>query len=165
MPEILPLTKSDVAPISLLAREIWLRQYESMLSMAQIDYMLAQRYCPLLIHSQLSDKKIWWRKLVLNHTIIGFSCCIRTKVPTELKIDKLYIRHDHHRKGYGKLLVDDVIKTMRAIGCSTLILTVNKQNHAAIRAYQRYGFEIIGDSIVNIGSGFFMNDYLMAMSP
>lgn len=135
-----------------------------MLSIAQIEYMLTQRYCPMIIHSQLSDKRIWWKKLVLDHSIIGFSCCLRTKEPTELKIDKLYIHHDHHRKGYGKILVGDAIKTMRAIKCSKLILTVNKQNHTAIQAYQRYGFEIIGDSVVDIGGGFFMNDYLMAMS-
>lgn len=165
MPEILPLTKLDAAPISSLAREIWFRQYEGMLSTAQIEYMLAQRYCPMLIHSQLGDESIWWKKLVLDHTIIGFSCCISIKARTELKIDKLYIRHDHHRKSYGKMLLDDAIKTMYGSGCNKLILTVNKQNHAAIHAYQHYGFEIVGDSVVDIGGGFFMNDYLMVKSP
>ena len=165
MPEILPLSNSDTAIISSLARKIWLQQYQGILSNDQIHYMLAQRYCPLLIHAQLFDEKIWWKKMVLDNSIIGFSNCVRTSVPTELKIDKLYIRHDHNRKGYGKMLVDDVANIMRGIGCRKLILTVNKQNHTAIHAYQRYGFEIVGDSVVDIGSGFFMNDYLMAMMP
>ncbi|GJL74220.1 GNAT family N-acetyltransferase [Nitrosomonas sp.] len=165
MPEILPLTNADTATIAALARKIWLQQYQDILSTEQIHYMLAQRYCPMLIHSQLEDEKIWWKKLVLKNTIIGFSNYARTAVPTELKIDKLYIRHDHHCKGYGKMLVDDGVKIMHGIACTKLILTVNKQNHTAIHAYQRYGFEIVGDSVVDIGGGFFMNDYLMTMMP
>lgn len=133
--------------------------------MDQINYMLAQRYCPVVIYSQLDDGNTWWKKLVSADDTIGFSCCVRTAQPTELKIDKLYIQHDHHRKGYGRMLVDDVIKIMHKMGGSKLILTVNKQNHSAIHAYQRYGFEIMGDSNVDIGSGFYMNDYLMAMTP
>ncbi|SET39067.1 Ribosomal protein S18 acetylase RimI [Nitrosomonas marina] len=165
MIKILPLTKNDSVTISILAREIWFRQYCDMLSNAQIYYMLAQRYCPVLIQSQLSEENIWWKKLVINDTIIGFSCCIRASMPNELKIDKLYIHHDYHRRGYGKILVDDAIETMRGIGCSKLTLTVNKGNHGAIHAYRHYGFEIIGDSVVDIGGGFVMNDYLMSMTP
>lgn len=164
IPEISPVTSSDTGIISSLAREIWLQHYKSMLSIEQINYMLAQRYCPMLIHAQLTDKKVWWKKLVLGDAVIGFSCCLRIDEPDVLKIDKLYIHPGHHCKGYGKMLIDDAIKTMHEIACSKLILTVNKQNHSAINAYQRLGFKIIGDSIVDIGDGFFMNDYLMSMT-
>jgi len=50
---------------------------------------------------------------------------------------------------------------MRENNLQSLILTVNKDNRTAISAYQHYGFEITGDSIVDIGNGFVMNDYLM----
>ncbi|PTN11469.1 GNAT family N-acetyltransferase [Nitrosomonas aestuarii] len=165
MPEILPLTKHDTPTISSLARKIWLRQYQNILSIEQINYMLAQRYCPMLIQSQLVDERIWWKKLVLDNTIIGFSCCVLTAVPGELKIDKLYICHDHHRQGYGKMLIEDAVSTLYNAACNKLILTVNKQNYTAIHAYQRYGFGVVGDSVVDIGGGFFMNDYLMTMIP
>ncbi len=142
MPDILPVIHHDVTGISSLAREIWFRQYQGILSVDQINYMLAQRYCPSVIHTQLDDEKIWWRKLVSgDDDIIGFSCCMRTMHTAELKIDKLYIRHDHHRKGYGRLLISDAIKIMHEMKCSTLILKVNKQNHSAIHAYQCYGLD------------------------
>jgi len=127
--------------------------------------MLAQRYCPVVINSQLNDSEIWWRKLAIDNEIIGFSCCMRTVQPEELKIDKLYIQHDHHRKGFGKRFIEDAVDIMRETGCSKLVLTVNKRNHSAIHAYRRYGFEIVGDSVVDIGGGFFMNDYLMVLVP
>jgi|CXWL01.1.fsa_nt_gi hypothetical protein len=39
-----------------------------------------------------------------------------------------------------------------------------KHNHTAISAYQHYGFEITGDSTVDIGGSFIMNDYLMTLT-
>jgi len=163
--QVEPVSREDVTEISCLARQIWLRQYQGLLSQAQIDYMLMQRYSPSVIKTQLDDEKTWWRKLVLNENIIGFSCYLLTQKPDELKIDKLYIHHDHHRKGYGKVLIEDAEKILRKIRGRKLILTVNKQNHSAIHAYRSYGFEMMGDSVVDIGGGFFMNDYLMTMKP
>lgn len=162
-PGILPVTPPDAPIIATLAETIWRRHYVDIISAAQIDYMLQQRYRPELIGRQLSNPDIWWRKLTLNGAIIGFSCCMRTRNPGELKIDKLYIHHDHHRKGYGALLVADAIRILRENQLRSLILTVNKNNRSAISAYRHYGFAITGDSIVDIGNGFVMNDYLMTL--
>ena len=162
-PGILPVTPPDAPIIATLAETIWRRHYVDIISAAQIDYMLQQRYRPELIGRQLSNPDIWWRKLTLNGAIIGFSCCMRTRNPGELKIDKLYIHHDHHRKGYGALLVADAIRILRENQLRSLILTVNKNNRSAISAYRYYGFVITGDSIVDIGNGFVMNDYLMTL--
>lgn len=85
--------------------------------------------------------------------------------PKELKIDKLYIHCNHHRRGYGALLVAEAIKIMRENNLQSLILTVNKHNQTAIDAYHKYGFEITRDSIVDIGEEFIMNDYLMTLAP
>lgn len=163
LPNVLPLMPLDAFTIATLAETIWRHHYAEIISSEQIDYMLAQRYQPELINEQLLSSDIWWRKLVLNDVMIGFSCCMRTNKPDELKIDKLYIHCDHHRKGYGALLVTDAIKIMRENNLESLILTVNKFNQTAISAYQYYGFEITDDSVVDIGAGFIMNDYLMAL--
>jgi ribosomal protein S18 acetylase RimI-like enzyme len=162
-PSILPVASVDAQIITTLAETIWRRHYVNIISAAQIDYMLQQRYQPELIRQQLLNSGIWWRKLTLNDAIIGFSCCMRTHNPGELKIDKLYIHHDHHRKGYGTLLVTDAIQILQENNLQSLILTVNKNNRSAISAYRHYGFAITGDSIVDIGNGFVMNDYLMTL--
>ncbi|MEK7844177.1 MAG: GNAT family N-acetyltransferase, partial [Pseudomonadota bacterium] len=68
---------SDTHALSTLAERIWHHHYDGIISLEQIDYMLAQRYHPLLIQQQISNQDIWWRKLVLDEMMIGFSCCIR----------------------------------------------------------------------------------------
>ncbi|MER2512801.1 MAG: GNAT family N-acetyltransferase [Nitrosomonas ureae] len=163
-PSILPLASSDTRTIAALARTIWQHHYAPIISTAQIEYMLAQRYEPALIEKQLEDPNMWWRKLTLDQTIVGFSCCMLTGQPNELKIDKLYVHCDYHRRGYGAMLVADAFNLMRSKDLQSLILTVNKRNHSAITAYQQYGFEIAGDSIADIGGGFVMNDFLMTLT-
>lgn len=163
--QISPLTPPDVSPVSTLADTIWHQHYRDIISTDQISYMLQQRYQPNLILMQLTTSGIWWRKLTINEEIIGFCCCMATDNPKELKIDKLYIHCNHHRKGYGAMLVAEAIKIMQDNDLESLILTVNKQNQVAIDAYQKYGFVITRDSVVDIGGGFIMNDYLMTLVP
>lgn len=87
-----------------------------------------------------------------------------TNRPDKLKIDKLYIHCDHHRKGYGALLVTDAIDIMRGNNFQLLILTANKHS-------PRWQFQPISimdlklrmDSSIDIGGGFVMNDYLMTL--
>jgi len=160
---VLPLALPDARVISELAETIWRHHYADILSKEQIDYMLTQRYCPELITEQLAMPDIWWRKLVLDDEIIGFSCCMSMRALNELKIDKLYIHCNHHRKGYGTLLIADAIDIMHKNELESAILTVNKHNDTAISAYRHYGFEITRDSVVDIGNGFVMDDYLMTL--
>jgi len=165
LPQISPLTLPDVSTVSKLADTIWHQHYRGIISIEQIDYMLKQRYQPNLILEQLATSGIWWRKLTINEEIIGFCCCVTTDNPKELKIDKLYVHCNHHRKRYGAMLIAEAIKIMQDNDLESLILTVNKHNQTAIDAYHRYGFKITRDSVVDIGGGFVMNDYLMTLTP
>jgi ribosomal protein S18 acetylase RimI-like enzyme len=42
-----------------------------------------------------------------------------------------------------------------------IVLNVNKRNEKAIKAYTRFGFEIIESKIIDFGNGFVMDDYIM----
>lgn len=164
MPSALPLTLDDTNLISALASTIWHKHYASIISTEQIEYMLNQRYHPTLIREQILSHNTWWKKLVLNKEIIGFSCCVLTDNLKELKLDKLYLHPHYQRKGYSAILVDDIKQFMRHNAFEKLILTVNKKNTSAIAAYLHYGFKKSGDIVIDIGNGFVMDDYLMTMN-
>lgn len=156
------VVRADAAAISAMAREIWHPHYAAIISKAQIDYMLAQRYDPEVIRAELASGDAWWDKLLDNGLMIGFTSCFLTKTPGEMKLDKLYVHHDHQRKGYGGMLLDRVLGIAQAQGCTTLTLAVNKHNQAAIAAYVKYGFRIAESVVKDIGGGFVMDDYIMA---
>jgi diamine N-acetyltransferase len=151
----------DAAAISALAREIWYPHYSAIISRAQIEYMLEQRYDPQIIRAELEGGDAWWDKLLVNGRMIGFTSCFLTGKAGEMKLDKLYVHHDHQRKGYGRMLLDRVLGIARAHGCTTLILAVNKHNYSAIAAYDKYGFRTAESVVTDIGGGFVMDDYIM----
>ena len=155
------VAREDVAAIAALAREIWYAHYPAIISKAQIDYMLAQRYDPELISAELARGDAWWDKLLVDGRMTGFASYFLTGNSGEMKLDKLYVHHDHQRQGCGGMLLDRVLGIARAYGCATLMLAVNKRNATAIAAYRKYGFRIAESVVKDIGGGFVMDDYIM----
>ncbi len=159
--QILPAVAADAETIAALAAEIWRVHYADIISAAQIEYMLKQRYAPDLIRAELARGDTSWDKLVLDGAIIGYASYMAAARPGEMKLDKLYVHHDHQRKGYGGRLIERAAMAARAAGCSTLMLAVNKANAKAIAAYKKYGFRIRDSVVQPIGGGFVMDDYFM----
>ncbi len=155
------VARDDAAALSVLAREIWHAHYAAIVSRAQIEYMLAQRYDPDIIRAELARGDVWWDKLLLDGRMTGFASYFLTDKEGEMKLDKLYVHHDYQRQGCGGMLLDRVLGVARAHGCTTLMLAVNKHNATAIAAYRKYGFRIAESVVKDIGGGFVMDDYLM----
>ena len=67
-------------------------------------------------------------------------------------------------KGYGKRAMEFVERLARDAGCSSITLAVNKKNTDSVAVYERLGFKISKAIVMDIGSGFVMDDYLMERS-
>lgn len=159
---ISPVEPDDVGTISRLAGEIWRRHYPGIITSAQIEYMLRQRYEPLSIAAELTQPGLWWDKLSTGTAILGFASYFLTGEHGETKLDKLYIHQDYQRRGYGGRLIARVCEQARAARCTRLVLAVNRNNVAAISAYRKHGFTVRAAQVTDIGSGFVMDDYIMA---
>jgi GNAT superfamily N-acetyltransferase len=133
-----PLTAADVEPLSALAREIWYAHYPAIISTAQIEYMLDQRYRAELVRAELRQDALWWDKLVIGEQMAGFASYFLTQVAGEMKLDKIYVHPRHQRHGYGGLMI--------ARACD---------------AYITHGFRVADAVTKDIGGGFVMDDYIM----
>jgi diamine N-acetyltransferase len=157
-----PLREADIPALVALARDTWLKHYTSIITLAQIEYMLGQRYSPDVIRAQLANPDVWWDKLLLGGELAAFAQYERGKAPGTIKIDKLYARHSLRGRGLGSALLSHIEQKARALGCTRLELQVNKNNVSAIGAYRKNGFEIAHSAVFDIGNGFVMDDYIMA---
>ena len=156
-----PLAAEDVEPIYALAREIWYAHYPAIISAAQIEYMLDERYNAGVVLGELRRDGIWWDKLLIAGEMAGFASYFLTGSAGELKLDKLYVHPRLQRRGYGGMMIERACEIARSRGCNRLVLAVNKNNRSAIAAYLKHGFNI-GDAVVkDIGGGFVMDDYIM----
>jgi ribosomal protein S18 acetylase RimI-like enzyme len=162
--EIKPVRAADVEAIAALAREIWQSAYAGIISQAQIDYMLGQRYNATRLLEELEKPGYWWVQAFVDGVRVGFSSGYLTDVPGEIKLDKVYVHPAQQRGGIGGALIEAVMVHGREAGCSTLILAVNKQNAKAIAAYEKRGFAVRDAVRVDIGGGFVMDDFIMARS-
>jgi ribosomal protein S18 acetylase RimI-like enzyme len=160
-PRIEPLTDADVEALAALAREIWYAHYPAIISAAQIEYMLDQRYRPETVRAELARADIGWDKLVVGGAMIGFSSYFRAAPAREMKLDKLYVHPRRQRLGYGGLMIARAADAARREGCDRLVLAVNKNNASAIAAYRKHGFQIAQSVTKDIGGGFVMDDYVM----
>jgi len=155
------LNSDELFIIEDLAKVIWPVSFKEMISEQQIDYMLNWMYKP--------------QKLKENHTnghhfliyteggeALGFvSYEIKEKKST-IRIHKLYVHHESQKKGIGKKLLEHVKKIGLNEKMTHLDLFVNRTN-TAVGFYKLKGFYIDQEIDLDIGNGYFMNDYLMKM--
>ena len=157
--------RDDEAPaLCALANEIWRAHYPGIISVAQIEYMLRQRYTPAVIGAELTQHDIGWDVLLLNNVTTGYTSYFPEGTPCTLKIDKLYLHPRAQRLGLGRRLIAHVERVAAACGDKRLMLAVNKRNFSAITAYHRHGFRIVESVTRAIGMGYEMDDYFMIKS-
>lgn len=144
-----------------LARVIWHAHYPGIISVAQIEYMLAQRYDPALIRAELARPDVWWFVLRMDGQIAGYMALQRESAAA-LKIDKLYVHPAAQRRGCGGRFLAQAEALARREGCEELVLAVNRNNTNAIAAYRKHGFTVREAVVKDIGGGFVMDDYVMA---
>ncbi|MGB9128712.1 MAG: GNAT family N-acetyltransferase [Thiobacillus sp.] len=153
------LTATDVDAVSALARIVWQATYPPLISQAQIDAMLADRYAPERIGEQLDNPRQAWKAAKQGHALVGFAHALLDE--TACKLDKLYVHPDHQRRGIGAALMRTIADWARSQQARRLWLQVNRGNAQAIRAYEKYGFKIVGSRVFDIGDDFVMDDHVM----
>lgn len=156
-----PVQRDEVDAIHRLACAVWRHHYPGIISEAQIEYMLQQRYEPTLIAAELARPDLWWDKLANPTAILGFASSFLTDERGEMKLDKLYVHPDSQRRGYGWRLIAHAAERARALGCTRLVLAVNRNNVTAIAAYLKHGFTLRATQMKAIGGGFVMDDCIM----
>ena len=153
------LTPQDVDAVSALARVVWQATYPALISQAQIDTMLAERYAPASIRAQLDDPHHAWWIAEAQQKLTGFAHA--SLDGTDCKLDKLYVHPDHQRRGIGRALLQAVRNWAQQQQARRLWLQVNRGNTQAIRAYEHSGFRIVESRVFDIGHGFVMDDHVM----
>jgi ribosomal protein S18 acetylase RimI-like enzyme len=158
-PALSRMTVDDVDAVSALARVVWQATYPALISQAQIDAMLADRYAPARMRAQLADPRHAWWVARQDGTLVAFAHALLDD--SGCKFDKLYVHPAFQRRGIGAAALHAVEGYARAHQARRVWLQVNRGNAQAIRAYEKYGFRIIESRVFDIGGGFVMDDHVM----
>jgi ribosomal-protein-alanine N-acetyltransferase len=66
------------------------------------------------------------------------------RVADELQIMNIAVAPALRRRGYGRALLDDLLRVARDDGVAAVMLEVRRSNQAAIGLYERHGFGRVG---------------------
>lgn len=154
-----PLRLEEAEALVELAGRVWRAHYPAIISSQQIEYMLAQRYQPVLVR-QLVARGDLWLAARAGDMLVGFAHG-HPLADGDYKLDKLYVDIDWQRRGIGGRLIAELARRARDHGYTRLALRVNRQNKPAIEAYLKHGFSVATVVLEEIGEGFVMDDYVM----
>lgn len=154
--------EEDIEIISDLAERIWPQTYSSYISKEQLRYMLDLMYNKGELLGQLQKGHVF---LIASEEgkdvgFAGFSLIDPENVA--YKLHKLYVLPEMHGKSIGKILINEVVSQASRKGGKTLQLNVNRNNKAK-DFYVKVGFKIKETVDLDLGNGFFMNDYVMEL--
>jgi len=145
-----------------LAHEIWPQTYASILSVAQLEYMLTNFYALDILEMQMNKGQQFFlaeeNGFPVGFLAIEYDC----KASQFTKIHKLYVLHSCQGKGIGKQLIDFASTEAKGHKQKGLFLNVNKYNSAQL-FYAKLGFSIIQEEVISIGNGYVMDDYVMQL--
>ncbi len=157
---IVVATKEQLAIVKNLAYKIWPNAYETILSKAQLDYMLEMIYSIDSLEKQF-DKGHIFLLIEDDQNFIGFASYeLNCNNSNKTKLQKLYVLSEIQGKGIGKQVIDYIKEKAVLSNNLSLFLNVNKFNKAK-DFYQKYGFQIIKEEVIDIGNNYIMDDYVM----
>ncbi|CAN5541700.1 hypothetical protein BH11BAC2_BH11BAC2_06940 [soil metagenome] len=149
--------ESDIGLIYQLAEKIWKIHYPTIITHAQIDFMLDKMYSKVALLEQMNNGHQFWI-LYQQTNPIGYLSYSRDS-EEEYFLNKLYLNPDYHIKGIGSWFMHKIFDILP--NKSAIRLTVNRKNFTAINFYFKNGFFIEKVEDFDIGNGFFMNDFVM----
>jgi len=161
MAEIRKATLQDIPEIHRLAHVIWPLVYDYMISAEQIKYMLNKMYSIESLTQQFESGHQFFF-LEHEHQIHGFASCSKMNEKASMRLHKLYLHPSAQGNGWGKLLIQKIFEEAQIQECTQVELNVNR-NNKSIGFYQSLGFVISQSEDIEIGGGFFMNDYIMTL--
>ena len=150
--------KQHIEAVEALAREIWTEHYTPIIGRDQVEYMLARFQSAQAISEQLANGYLYFLIREAGR-FIGYISVLPEE--QELFLSKIYVLSSRRGKGYGRKAVRFAEELAIKKGLGKIVLTVNKNNSLAIKAYEAIGFKKVEALVQDIGSGFVMDDYKM----
>ena len=153
-------TRPQIEALARLAAAIWNEHYVAIIGQAQVDYMLDKFQSPAAIASQIEGGYEYYLASLAGRPA-GYIGLVPNEPAGKLLLSKIYVARETRGSGLGARLLEHTFGRAADIGVNSVWLTVNKYNARSIEWYKRRGFGVVDEVKTDIGSGFFMDDYVL----
>ncbi|MBL0911413.1 MAG: GNAT family N-acetyltransferase [Bacteroidia bacterium] len=152
-------SKNDVPLIRRLAEIIWREHYPAIIGTEQVEYMLQRMYSEFELERQIGEGQVFYICHINNEALGFFS--VQVKEDGSGFIPKFYLAREQRGRGVAAAMMNEALRYLSAHGCKEVRLQVNRMNIRPLNFYFKQGFKIEKAADLDIGDGFFMNDFIM----
>ena len=150
---------ADIERIAALAAEIWREHYTDMIGAGQVEYMLENFQSAEAITRQIENEGYRYFVAEEDGDFLGYGALQMSADSNRLFLSKFYVRKSARGRGIGRQLLRYAVSCFDVKPAMTVWLTVHKGNVASLAAYEKLGFTLAGDFVIDIGNGYVMDDY------
>lgn len=157
-------TVDDIPLIHDLAEKVFPATYRGIITDEQISYMMEWMYSFASLQMQMTQDGHQYFIAFANDIPVGY-VSIQPQGDDVFHLQKIYVLPTMQGHGYGKKLFLNAIDAVRALhpdGSCRMELNVNR-NNPALYFYQKMGMYQLSQGDFDIGNGYYMNDYIMAL--
>lgn len=155
-------TIKDIPLIRELNLKIWPKTYGAILSDAQIAYMLEMMYAPEVLRRQMEEPGHQFILCYDDEQPVAFASFAPLSEGA-YKLHKIYVLPNQQGKGIGRYMIDHISGELKKQNIPYLYLNVNRYNPAK-SFYEKIGFTVAYEEDIDIGGGYFMNDYILKLA-
>ena len=150
----------DIPAIQELAQITWAAAYAPILPPEQMTYMLDLFYSNDSLRKQMDEGHRFIIAMDDDQPQGFASWSLKSGNTSVYRLHKIYIDPSQQGKGVGKYLLDFILSDIKSHNATDLELNVNRFNRAR-QFYEKIGFVVTREEDIDIGNGYFMNDYVM----
>ena len=162
--EIRKATLEDISLINELAWIVFPHTYKELLSPGQIEFMMDWMYSPANLQKQMTEDGHIYFIAYKDEVPAGY-LSIQPEGEYTYHLQKIYVLPHFQGMKLGKLLFNHAIKAIKELHpepCQ-MRLNVNRYNTKAVDFYFRMGMKKVFEGDFDIGHGYLMTDYIMAL--
>lgn len=161
------IRKANIADINSLCEigaKTFIETYEKENTPENLQKYLDEKFNEKQISDELSTPQTIFLLVELADEVIGYAKMrinlVENPNPKALEIERIYIAKQYHGQKFGALLMQGCIDNATDNNYESLWLGVWEHNPKAIAFYQKWGFEVFGTHIFQLGDDA-QTDFLM----
>jgi ribosomal protein S18 acetylase RimI-like enzyme len=165
-PSIRVAAADDAEMLTEFARRTFSDAFAPMNSPENMEAYMSRNFTLRIFSAQLADRRATFLIAEIETTPVAFAKLYDGEVPNcvggfaPVEIERFYVDRQFHGKGVAQTLMHACFDRARQSGYDAVYLGVWENNHRAIAFYRKFGFDVIGSHVFQMGDEA-QNDLLM----
>jgi diamine N-acetyltransferase len=157
-------TINDIDSLCKIGSKTFVETYGQQNTPENLQNYLEEKFNEKQISDEILTPKTIFLLVELENEMIGYAKMrvnlVENPDSTSLEIERIYISKNYHGQKYGAMLMQKCIEVALENQYESLWLGVWEHNPKAINFYQKWGFEVFGEHIFQLGDDA-QTDFLM----